>query len=205
MNFCSGDGSIANLDTPLPEDPTEYDPRDLPVLAQANPARLDLLIKAVDRLQRGPDPAAHKRAQTRLLELVRDRLLSPGQGSAGLYSLMAQRDPQWFTEHLDALVRAQPHDVAGILQAIRPRVPDGAVRIAQAWLDTPGVWNAERYRLLVRDHPQWFAPKAEALARANPDSIPALIQALHDFPSRVPNWQALRAALTALASTLPAR
>lgn len=31
MNFCSGDGSIANLDTPLPEDPTEYDPRDLPV------------------------------------------------------------------------------------------------------------------------------------------------------------------------------
>jgi hypothetical protein len=169
-------------------------------IVRASPAQLSLLCDALRQLPAGLDAAARKSAQERLTQLVREQLLRPGQGSPSLYAQAVQTDAQWFAQHLDPLVAANPKDLVAILQAVRQRVPDAAVTLAQSWLNKPGAWNIELYRLLVRDHPQWFAAKAQALAQHNPDSIPALIRAINDFPSRIPNWQALRDALKAQAA-----
>jgi len=174
-------------------------------IVRANPTDLNHLVDVLGSPLSGVDPAAHKNAGARLIQRACEQLLRPGQGRARLYTQIAQADPQWFVAHLDELVRANPNDLVAIVQAIRPRVPDAAVLLAQRWQQARGLWNIELYRLLVRDHPQWFVAQAEALARHNPDSIPALVRAINDFPSRIPNWQALRDALKAQASSQSAR
>ncbi len=170
-------------------------------LLRANPAQLELLVETLDRHFHDPDTAAQKRLHEQLTQHVRERLLSAGPCSAALYTRIARSDLQWFLANLDELIAANPTELMRILQAIRDRVPDVALGLAQKWQKTPGKWHGDLYRLLVRDHPQWFAAHAEALARQSPDGIPALIRAINDFPSRIPNWQALRDALKAQAGS----
>lgn len=172
----------------------------LDAIAAANPADLSQLGDTLRGLPAHLDAAAKQGAQEQLTQLARKRILTPGQGSASLYTQIAHADPPWFTENLDRLVAANPKDLVAIVQAIRPRVPDAAVKLAQSWQKKPGTWDMELYRLLVRDHPQWFATQAQAMASQNPDSIPALIRAINDFPSRIPNYQVLRDALKAQAA-----
>jgi len=174
----------------------------LETIVAASPTDLSQLSDALRGLPAYFDAAARKAAHEQLTQLARKRVLTPGQGSASLYTQLAHADPQWFAENLDLLVAENPRDLVAIVQAIRPRVPDAAVKLAQRWLNQPGAWDSELYRLLVRDQPQWFATHAEALARQNPGSIPALIRAINDFPSRLPQGPALRTTLQALADSL---
>lgn len=174
----------------------------LEAIVAASPNDLSQLSDVLRGLPAHFDAAARKGAHEQLTQLARKRVLTPGQGSASLYTQLAHAEPQWFAEHLDLLVAANPKDLVAIVQAIRPRVPDAAVKLAQSWLKKPGTWDIELYRLLVRDQPQWFAAHAEALAQQNPGSIPALIRAINDFPSRLPQGQALRSTLQALADSL---
>ncbi len=172
----------------------------LEAIVAASPADVSQLSDALRGLPAHFDVAAKKGAQEQLTQLARKRVLTPEQGSASLYTQLAQADPHWFAENLDRLVAANPKDLVAIVQAIRPRVPDAAVKLAQSWLKKPGAWDIALYRLLLRDHPQWFATQAQAMASQNPDSIPALIRAINDFPSRIPNYQVLRDALKAQAA-----
>lgn len=174
-------------------------------LLHRQPAQLETLIEVIDHHYRDPDKASLSRVQELLNAHARARLLTPGHGKSALYSKVAQRDPGWYTAHLNDLLSANPSELTRILQAIRTRIPDAPVQLAQAWLLIPGKWSADLYQLLVRDHPQWFVENVEALASKNPDSIPALIKALNDFPSRIPNSQALRTSLKEYAATRAAR
>ena len=133
--------------------------------------------------------------QERLTQQVRQAILAPDHRSPGLYARAAQRDGAWFAAHLDALASANPTHIPRILQAALPRIPDAAVRLAQAWLAKPGTWSADLYEALARSHPDWLATHAQALAGAHPQGIPSMIRAIHNYPSRFPNWQALVARL----------
>lgn len=174
-------------------------------LLRSQPAQLETLIEVIDSHYRDPDKASLARVHELLTAHARARLLTPGNGKSALYTKVAQRDPGWYAAHLNELVSASPTELTRILQAVRARIPDAPVQLAQAWLLIPGKWSADLYQLLVRDHPQWFVAHVEALASKNPDSIPAMIKALNDFPSRIPNSQALRTSLKEYAATRAAR
>lgn len=59
----------------------------------------------------------------RARELARADALTPGKANHPLYFMLADGDPDWVVEHIDALTQANPGEVKFLSDAIRYRLP----------------------------------------------------------------------------------